>query len=305
MSHFLIAEDSKDDLFFLKQSLSRAGLQLPFVAVNNGEEAIQYLEANKKDLPVGILLDLKMPVKGGLETLDWIKSHPDFRRITTILFTGSAETFDIARAYELGVNAYIQKPAGLAALTEIVKGIVWLFENQQLETDECRLVRVALNQPPMSAKFRHRPFDVLVVEDDLSDIRFIKQAFETAGVLRNFKGTCCAEEAQDYLRNLKDFSDKRDFPPPSLLLLDLGLPNMAGLELLDWVRKESPCRSLPVTVLTVREDKKAITSALEKRANLFLVKRHDSVEMRGLLQGLLNFWNFVEFPPCALRKGDY
>jgi CheY-like chemotaxis protein len=72
-------------------------------------------------LPAIIFLDLNLPYKTGLQVLEWIRTKPEFARIVVIALTSSSEQSDLRRAYELGANSYIVKPASADELTEIAK----------------------------------------------------------------------------------------------------------------------------------------------------------------------------------------
>jgi CheY-like chemotaxis protein len=85
-------------------------------AVRDGEEAIAYLKgegkyANRVEYPIPslVLLDLKMPQKGGLEVLRWIRALPTLYRLPVLVLTISNQIADINRAYALGANSFINK----------------------------------------------------------------------------------------------------------------------------------------------------------------------------------------------------
>ncbi|MCI0748548.1 MAG: response regulator [Verrucomicrobia subdivision 3 bacterium] len=126
----LIAEDDPNDVFFLKISFRDSGISNPVQFVSDGEEAIAYLEgtgsfADRRlhPLPGLVLLDLKMPRKSGFEVISWMRHHSAFKLIPIIVLSGSAIVEDVNRAYEMGVNAYMIKPASNLALERLVRTI--------------------------------------------------------------------------------------------------------------------------------------------------------------------------------------
>jgi CheY-like chemotaxis protein len=105
----------------------------------NGQEAIDYLsgispfdDRATHPFPSLVLLDLKLPMKHGLEVLAWIKQQPFCRGIIVIILTSSSEDNDVYRAYDLGANAFLVKPASAEKLTEIVRAldVFWLQHNK-------------------------------------------------------------------------------------------------------------------------------------------------------------------------------
>jgi len=120
----LLIDDSPDDVLLIRLALGRAGINNPFRTVQNGENALQYLSAEGPyadraafPLPSMILLDLAMPRMDGFEVLDWIRRHQQFSHIPVIVLTGSSLLADAKRAYQMGANSFLTKPADLTELT--------------------------------------------------------------------------------------------------------------------------------------------------------------------------------------------
>ena len=89
--------------------------------VNNGEQLLDYLRRADASLPALILLDLNMPRIDGREALREIKADPHLRHIPIVALTTSRAEEDIQRAYDLGVNSYIIKPAGYPELVAMLQ----------------------------------------------------------------------------------------------------------------------------------------------------------------------------------------
>jgi CheY-like chemotaxis protein len=131
----LVAEDLPDSVEILKLAFSRAGVNVPVDYVRDGEETIEYLKGafgNEHPLPTMLLLDLKMPGLNGFDVLEWLRLQPGLRRLLVVVFTSSEQQQDINRAFELGANSYIVKPAGFDKLQETVRFLedYWLRVNQ-------------------------------------------------------------------------------------------------------------------------------------------------------------------------------
>jgi CheY-like chemotaxis protein len=133
----LLAEDDKNDVFFMQRAFSKAGLANPLKIVPDGEAVIQYLKGKEKypresnPFPVLLLLDLHLPKKNGFEVLEWLRTQPVVKRLPTVILTASSEGPDINRAYDLGANSYLIKPPTPEALKELAERIggFWLTLN--------------------------------------------------------------------------------------------------------------------------------------------------------------------------------
>ena len=125
LNPILLVEDRAADLDLTKRAFARHGLLNPVLVARNGEEALAYMrrwEAGEQ-IPVCILLDLKLPKVDGLEVLRQIKGHASFCSIPVIILTTSSEDSDIKRAYELGCNSYIVKPVEFTKFVEVASQI--------------------------------------------------------------------------------------------------------------------------------------------------------------------------------------
>jgi CheY-like chemotaxis protein len=140
----LLAEDDPNDVLLIQRAFQRTLVANPVQVVRDGEEALAYLKGEdpfsdreRHPLPVLLLMDLKMPRKTGLEVLEWVRQQPGLRRLPIIVLTSSNQSPDINRAYELGANSYLVKPAGFDSLLELVKNLdmYWLILNEKPELD--------------------------------------------------------------------------------------------------------------------------------------------------------------------------
>ena len=140
----MLAEDDPNDVLLIQRAYQRTLVANPVQVVRDGEEALAYLKGedpfsdrDSHPLPVLMLMDLKMPRKTGLEVLEWVRQQPGLKRLPIIVLTSSNQSPDINRAYELGANSYLVKPAGFDSLLELVKNLdmYWLILNEKPELD--------------------------------------------------------------------------------------------------------------------------------------------------------------------------
>jgi CheY-like chemotaxis protein len=137
--NILLAEDDENDVFLLKLAFEQAGVRNRLIVTRDGEEAIDYLAGNGKyanrtefPLPCFLILDLKMPRQSGMDVLRWLRQQPALNCLPVIILSSSAHRYDVERAYRLGANAFVTKPAGndeRLQLVQMIKGF-WLTFNQ-------------------------------------------------------------------------------------------------------------------------------------------------------------------------------
>ena len=134
----LVVEDDENDLMFVKMAMKKAGVANPIQVARDGREVLDYFQGNGKfanraafPLPYLVLLDLKLPYVMGLDVLTWIRDQPQFKSTMVIVLTSSRYAEDIGKAYQLGANAYLVKPADLNALEGMMRTLkdFWLTQN--------------------------------------------------------------------------------------------------------------------------------------------------------------------------------
>jgi two-component system, response regulator len=135
----LLVEDNPDDVELTLRAFKKNNISNMIVVARDGVEALDYLHGRgmysdrlAKDLPVVILLDLKLPKIDGMEVLRNIRQDEFTKLIPVVILTSSAEQRDIVEGYKLGANSYIRKPVDFEQFIEAVKffGLYWLLWNE-------------------------------------------------------------------------------------------------------------------------------------------------------------------------------
>lgn len=134
----LLAEDTPADAEMTIDALREAKLVNPIVLVEDGVETLDYLlyrgrfADREKGNPAVLLLDIKMPRMDGLEVLQKLRADEQLRRIPVVILSSSREESDLARSWDLGVNAYVVKPVDADQFFESVKalGKFWAVFNE-------------------------------------------------------------------------------------------------------------------------------------------------------------------------------
>ena len=138
IKRILLVEDKARDAELTLAALEAHNIANEVVVARDGVEALDYLYRRGKfagrapELPVMVLLDIKMPRLNGLEVLRTIKADPQLKRLPVIILTSSREEPDLIQAYELGVNAYVVKPVDFHQFADAVKqiGVFWTILNE-------------------------------------------------------------------------------------------------------------------------------------------------------------------------------
>ena len=134
----LLVEDSLADAEMAMDALAEAHLANPVVHVEDGVDCLDYLymrgawaEREPGD-PAVVLLDIKMPRKNGLDVLTEMRADERMRRIPVVILSSSREETDLARSWDLGVNAYVIKPVDVDQFFEAVRtlGRFWAVLNE-------------------------------------------------------------------------------------------------------------------------------------------------------------------------------
>ena len=134
----LLVEDSAADAEMTVDALREAKVANPIVHVEDGVEALDYLFArgafaDRRDgLPAVVLLDIKMPRLDGIEVLREIRTSEQFKHTPVVILSSSREETDLARSWDLGVNAYVVKPVNAEQFFEAVRtlGQFWAVMNE-------------------------------------------------------------------------------------------------------------------------------------------------------------------------------
>ncbi len=118
----LVADDDSNDKMLLRRAIEKAGLRVQVDFVDDGQEAIDYLQsASSEPPPTMLLLDLNMPRLDGFDVLEWLRHEPDRRPRTVVVYSSSPRSEDIHRSGELGVDYYVVKPSEPSELVATMK----------------------------------------------------------------------------------------------------------------------------------------------------------------------------------------
>ena len=142
---------------------------------------------------------------------------------------------------------------------------------------------------------------ILLVEDDENDVLVMKMALEKVGLTCPIRMARDGREAQDYLSGSGIFADRHEYPLPYLILLDLKLPRVMGLEVLKWVRERPEFDSTIVLILSSSSMPEDVQGAYRLHANGYLVKPYTLENLQLMTQAIKEFWFIHNQPSVASR----
>jgi CheY-like chemotaxis protein len=137
---------------------------------------------------------------------------------------------------------------------------------------------------------RGEPIVILLVEDDPAHAEIICRNFADSRLANRLVHVSDGQAALDYLHQREEFCDKDRFPRPNLVLLDLRLPKVDGLEVLRNVKADADLSRIPVVVLTTSAEESDIARAYETHANSYLVKPVDLSQFFKLMETFGYYW---------------
>ncbi len=109
----ILAEDDEGHATLIRRNLKRSGLMNKILHFKDGQQTIDYLNAEKEkgnEIPSLLLLDIKMPKVDGIEVLQYVKSDHVLKKMPVIMITTTDDPREIDRCHELGCSNYIKKP---------------------------------------------------------------------------------------------------------------------------------------------------------------------------------------------------
>jgi two-component system response regulator len=143
---------------------------------------------------------------------------------------------------------------------------------------------------------QEQPVEILLVEDNPSDAKLTIRGLVKSKVANQIEWVKDGQAAVDYLFCEGIYAD-RDPAMPQIVLLDIKLPKMDGLEVLERIRKDPRTSNLPVVLLTSSNQERDIARGYALRANSYIVKPVDFVQFADAVKSLGMYWLLLNTPP--------
>ena len=156
-----------------------------------------------------------------------------------------------------------------------------------------------------TANTKGEPVTILLVEDDPAHAEIVRRNFTGFRLANRLMHVADGQQALDYLFRQGEFQDPARSPRPSLILLDLRLPKVDGLEVLKTIKGDPDLTRIPVVVLTTSAAGMDMAKAYGCHANSYLVKPVDFPQFLKLMDALGYYWLVLnQFPFERGNAGD-
>ena len=143
----------------------------------------------------------------------------------------------------------------------------------------------------------YQPIDILLVDDDLADVKLTKRALKSGRVANNLHVTNDGVEAMAFLRGEGQFAGA---PRPDLVLLDLNMPRKDGREVLEEIKSDEQLKTIPVVILTTSDADDDVTKSYSRHANSYITKSLDIEQFNSAICAVTDYWfSVVKLPRKA------
>lgn len=292
----LLAEDNEDHAFLARRALEAVGATV--VLAPGGPEAAHAICAWSGPLPFLVTLDLAMPMLDGFDVLNLLRGRPAtisgfqpptdvrWRQVPIVVLSTSRYPKDVSAAYAAGANSYITKPSVpseyRAALTTL--GRYWLGLNTPplFQDDPGPQVLEAGDWPTMSPRVETRR--ILFAEDNEDHAFLIRRSLASTGAQ-----LVHAVDGEDALDLLNAWTGD----PPAVILLDVNMPRLGGLEVLERLRQGDRFARVPIVIFSTSTLGPDVTRAYDLRANSYVSKPKAFGDFRRVLEELSSYWIYV------------
>lgn len=139
---------------------------------------------------------------------------------------------------------------------------------------------------------------ILIIDDDVEDVHFIKRAFKKNKVENPLFSVLSGEEALDYLQRVEHSQASY----PGLMLLDLNMPGVGGMETLHRIKQHTQWRKIPVVVFTTSKAQEDIDTSYRLGANSFISKPFGLEGLVAVVADICHFWFSVSALPSTLNE---
>jgi two-component system response regulator len=142
-----------------------------------------------------------------------------------------------------------------------------------------------------------KDFHVLLVEDNKHDIRFVKRAWDQNNITNPLHVVPHGQACLDFLLHQGEYAGENKQPRPSLILLDIRMPVMDGIECLRRIKNSPQLKRIPVVMLTTSKEEEDLIRGYELGCNSFIQKPVDFERLSEAVRLIHLYWTLSQLPP--------
>jgi len=142
-----------------------------------------------------------------------------------------------------------------------------------------------------------KSIDILLVEDDESDVKLTLRAFGEIDFKSNIYVVSNGREALDFVYHQGEYQDNKKYPRPDLILMDINMPKMSGLEVLKELKTKPEYKVIPIIMLTSSKNDTDVLQSYDCGANGYIPKPIDYDEFVRIVEGFNFYWHVVNIFP--------
>ncbi len=265
-ARLLLVDDNHFNLELLKGMLKRSGIQMD--TATNGQEAIDRVKNCRYDI---IFMDHMMPVMDGVKALHIIRDQGLCDDTKIIVLTANAVEDARDKYLNEGFNDYLIKPVLYNGLVEVIKKYLPdnLIESKKAYTN----VDDSINKT-IRTNVAEEQGTILIVDDDVVNLKIAEK------LLNNIYKVVCVESGKAALSYLEDNI-------PDIILLDIHMPVMSGLDVIKEIKKNDEIKDIPIIFLTADNDMESEVECFKEGASDFIAKPFIAEIMHARIKRLL------------------
>lgn len=139
-------------------------------------------------------------------------------------------------------------------------------------------------------------FSVLLVENNKHDVKIVERAWKINKTPNPLNIVPNGQECLDYLRNQGKYTDKNESPKPGIILMDINMPVMDGIEALKIIKSDPTLKAIPVIMLTTSKEENDRMKCYESGANTFIQKPVEFDSFANAMRSIDAYWTLSELP---------
>jgi CheY-like chemotaxis protein len=146
-----------------------------------------------------------------------------------------------------------------------------------------------------------RNLTILIAEDSQDDAFFLERAFRKIGLKNPVQILTDGAAVMDYLKAEGKYSNRSEYPFPSVMFIDVKMPRVNGFEVLQWLQCHQQCKVIPTMVFSSSEQPEDIERAYQLGANAYIIKPNTTTELEEILRSAHDFWSRCAKPRMPVK----